>query len=76
MLQEEREEKRADWGKEWKNGKIAPSGRKEKASVLGERVEKSEVYSKWNERRSERVGVNSIKFKNLFKNKEKCEKRG
>ena len=56
LLQVEREEKQACWGKEWKNRKITPSGTRREASVLGKRVEKPEDYSKWNGKRSGRVG--------------------
>ena len=76
LLQVEEKGKQACWGKEWKNGKFAPSETRGEASGVGKRVEKPEDYSKWNRKRSKRVGVNSIKIKNLLKNKEKYEKRG
>ena len=57
LLQEGRIGKQAGWSKSVQNRKIAPEGRKRKASGLEQKWVKPEDYSKWKEKESKWVGA-------------------
>ena len=76
LLQEEEKRKQAGWSKKWKNGKIAPRGRKEEASVLGERVERREDCSKRKKKGSKWIGVKREKTRRLLQEEEKRKQAG
>ena len=66
LLQAGRIGKQAGWGRSVQNRKIAPRGRKRKASGLEQKCAKPEDYSKREEEESKRVGAKVCKTGRLL----------
>ncbi len=76
LLQVEGKGKQAGWSRSGLNRKITPSGRKRKASGLGQKCTKSEDCSKWKEKESKRVGAEAGKTGRLLQEEERGNQAG
>ena len=75
LLQVEGRGKQAGWSRSGLNWKITPSGRKRKASGLGQKCAKPEDYSKRKKEESKRVGVKERKTGRLLQVEKRRKKK-